>query len=380
LSDLGPKSIRVPQQELQMSFVTDRIHELGEHQDRQTATVAHPDPAEITARLNGRILGQPTAVDAAVRALTLARAGLTDPSRPLANLLFVGPTGVGKTELVRRIAAEIRSGPDDMCRIDMNALAQEHYAASLSGAPPGYSGSKESHTLFDRATIEGDLYRPGIVLFDEVEKADATVLKALLQVLDHGELRLANGQHRISFRNSFVFLTSNLGSRDVARLQQRRRRYGWTKLTTSRTDHSSLIRAALERFFDPEFFNRIDETVVFETLSQQSARAVTVREVRDLTARLRQRSVNLIVDDSVVDLLVRYGFDPVYGARGLKRAIRLSLADPIARQLISINHRGVLPLDMFARAQSDGRGVAIESVVPTSAPAKTSRDRTPHEN
>ncbi|MDT0461279.1 AAA family ATPase, partial [Streptomyces sp. DSM 41527] len=155
--------------------------------------------------------------------------GVTDPGRPLSSVLLAGPTGVGKTELVRQVAAALRTGPDDMCRIDMSALAQEHYAASLSGAPPGYAGSKESFTLFDKAKIEGGPYLPGIVLFDEVEKADATVLRALLHVLDTGELRLANGQQKISFRNSYIFLTSNLGSLEAAALQRSRRK-PWRRL------------------------------------------------------------------------------------------------------------------------------------------------------
>src|SRR4051812_13392756 len=149
------------------------------------------DHDEFVARLAGRILGQPDAVRAAARAVSIARAGVADPGRPLASVLLVGPTGVGKTELVRQIAAEIRSGPDDLCRIDMAALAQEHYAASFSGAPPGYAGSKESFTVFDKNKIEGDPYTPGIVLFDEVEKADPTVIRSLLHVLDTGDLRLA---------------------------------------------------------------------------------------------------------------------------------------------------------------------------------------------
>ncbi len=205
-----------------MPYLTDMFHEQNAVRESADEDVTTPGPAAFDQqafldRLGSRILGQPDALEAVTRAVAIAQAGVTDPGRPLASVLLVGPTGVGKTELVRQVAAELRSGPDDLCRIDMAALAQEHYAASFSGAPPGYAGSKESFTLFDKNKIEGDPFMPGIVLLDEIEKADPTVIRALLHVLDCGRLRLANGRETISFRNSYVFMTSNLGSRDAAR-------------------------------------------------------------------------------------------------------------------------------------------------------------------
>lgn len=200
-----------------MPYLTDAYHDQNRRDGVEPPT---QEPARrgfsaeaLSERLRGRILGQEAAIDTVVRAVVLARAGAHEPDRALANLLLVGPTGVGKTELVRRVAAELRSGPDDLCRVDMNSLAQEHYAPSFSGAPPGYAGSKEGFSVFDRSTVDGDPYRPGIVLFDEVEKAHPTVLRALLQVLDSGVLRLANGQERISFRNCLVFLMRTWGRR-----------------------------------------------------------------------------------------------------------------------------------------------------------------------
>ena len=153
-----------------MPYITDMLHDRNSaapppaEERSEPVPVGAFDARKLSKALSSKIVGQQAAVDAVVRAISIAHVGATDPTRPLANILLVGPTGVGKTELVRRVAAELRSGPDDLCRIDMNALAQEHYAASFSGAPPGYAGSKESFTLFDKNTVEGDPYTPGIVL------------------------------------------------------------------------------------------------------------------------------------------------------------------------------------------------------------------------
>ncbi|MDX1877235.1 AAA family ATPase [Mycolicibacterium sp. 141076] len=316
-----------------MPYLTDMFHDQNATPQRTNdvavKSVAGFDPDAFADRLGQRILGQPEAVGAVARALSIAHAGIADPGRPLASVLLVGPTGIGKTELVRQVAAEVRTGPDDLCRIDMAALAQEHYAASFSGAPPGYAGSKESFTLFDKNKIEGDPYTPGIVLFDEVEKADPTVIRALLHVLDSGQLRLANGRERISFRNSYVFMTSNLGSKAVA-TAQRAHRWSSRWRRHPATHMHGLVTAAVEQFFDPEFFNRIDETVIMQPFSTSTARQVTAREVELFTARLARESVELRVDETVVQFLQDCGFDPIYGARGLRRTIRSHLIAPAA--------------------------------------------------
>ncbi|TLF76804.1 AAA family ATPase [Nocardia cyriacigeorgica] len=339
-----------------MPFLTDMLQD----QNRAPAAPARPDSATgfdrqaLAARLGESVLGQADAIDAVVRAVTLAHVGATDPHGPLASVLLAGPTGVGKTELVRRLAAELRSGPDDLCRVDMNALAQEHYAASFSGAPPGYAGSKESLTLFDRDTVEGTTYRPGIVLFDEIEKADVTVLRALLHVLDTGELRLANGKERISFRNCYVFMTSNLGS---AQWVHRRTRRWWPSMPRVRADNGArqreLTLEAVQRFLDPEFFNRIDEIVVLNPITADTARRIARLEIDRLAARLRRRGVHLTCADSVIDMLAVEGFDAQYGARSMRRRIRCRVAAPIADAIV--HHRtGGEPLSLSA-AVRDGR-------------------------
>lgn len=355
-----------------MPYLTDMYHE----QNRNSARVAEEpaaqagysggfDPEVLSRRLNAAILGQRSAVDAVVRAVSIAHIGVADPGRPLSSVLLVGPTGVGKTELVRQVAAALRTGPDDMCRIDMSALAQEHYAASLSGAPPGYAGSKESFTLFDKAKIEGGPYLPGIVLFDEVEKADATVLRALLHVLDTGELRLANGQQKISFRNSYIFLTSNLGSLEAAALQRSRRKR-WRRIGRPAVRATELVREAVESFFDPEFFNRIDETVVFDAFDDGTAEGVARKEIYDLIGRLKRRGVALDVDDDVIEFVRRRGFDPVYGARGLRRAIRSELAEPVSRAVLTHGASPSGPLALRAHlAESDRLLISVVDAEPT---------------
>lgn len=321
-----------------MPFVTDRLAQ------QNGSPALRVSPGELSRRLAAGVLGQDRAVEAVTRAVTLARAGLVGDERPLANLLLVGPTGVGKTELVRRLAAILRSGPDDLCRVDMSALAQEHYAASFSGAPPGYAGSKEGYSLFERTKIEGDPYTPGIVLFDEVEKAHPTVLRALLQVLDHGILRLANGQERVEFRNCFVFMTSNLGSRQLSRLlsgpvghaERWRHRNAPRMPGTQRVMRSATGRIAnreIRRFFDPEFLNRLDEVVIMNDLEPEVARQIVRLRVEELTSRAARRSVDLTVSPAVIDLLLDTGFDPAYGARNLQRAVRRHLSVPLAHAM-----------------------------------------------
>lgn len=351
-----------------MPYLTDMYHEQNKtsqasNDSNGTTPSVGFDRKALKSHLNSRIMGQAAAVDSVVRALSIGHVGVSDPGRPLASVLLVGPTGVGKTELVRQVAAQLRSGPDDLCRIDMAALAQEHYAASFSGAPPGYAGSKESFTLFDKDRIEGSAYTPGIVLLDEIEKADPTVIRALLHVLDAGELRLANGREKISFRNSYIFITSNLGSRHTAdetrsstRSPLRRRLARWKPKPTGER-RRGLTVTAVEEFFDPEFFNRIDEISVLDPLTIETARAVVEREVRLLTHRVGRESVTLNVDESIVNLLLDTGFDPVYGARGLRRSIRLQLVGPVAECLLDHRPNGREPISL--RADVHGTQVSV---------------------
>lgn len=290
----------------------------GSHSD---TTFAGP-AVSVEDRLAQHVRGQSHAVAAVARTLSIASAGLTRPDRPLSVVLMTGPTGVGKTSMVRAVAGVLRGRPDDFCRIDMSSLAQEHYAASFSGAPPGYAGSKEGHSLFDRDRIDGNPMQPGIVLFDEVEKAHPVVLRALLGVLDSGVLRLSAGTGTIDFRNCHVFMTSNLGSRSLLAQGNGRVRL--------RRPRRSPVQAAVKGFFDPEFLNRIDEVVEFRPLTPAVAAEIVDIEIARIAATLRRRNIHMTISAEARKALTDNGFDRHFGARALHRSVRTLLLGPLA--------------------------------------------------
>lgn len=325
----------------------------------QPASSAGPDLGAVADQVARRIRGQDAVVDQLARRLRLVRTGLADPQRPMLSMLLVGPTGVGKTELVRQVAAGARGGPDDLCRVDMSTFAQEHYAAAFAGAPPGYAGSREGLSSFDPDTAEGTAFRPGIVLFDEVEKAHPVVLRALLGILDTGRLRLANGQRVVNLRRSMVFLTSNLGSREIAA-----RRGGWAGamghqlargLGLAGRTEARVTHRAVRRFFDPEFLNRLDEIAYFEELTPGAAEEIVNLELARLRARAERAGVLLHFDQDVVRWLRRHGFDPVYGARSLRRAIDREVADQVAEHLLATSQaHSEPPMSLAVSAGADG--------------------------
>ena len=270
--------------------------------------------------LHARVVGQDEAVAAVSNAIRRARAGLSDPRRPNGSFLFLGPTGVGKTELTRALAEFLFDTEDAMVRIDMSEFMEKHSVARLIGAPPGYVGFEEGGYL-----TEAIRRRPwSVVLLDEIEKAHPDVFNVLLQVLEDG--RLTDGHGRtVDFRNCVVVMTSNLGSHVIQELAQR----------NARDAIGDAVMASVTGHFRPEFVNRIDEIVVFHPLDADQIHAITRIQINGLAARLADRHLDLDVSEAAMKLLGDAGFDPVYGARPLKRAIRQRIENPLAQAVLA---------------------------------------------
>jgi ATP-dependent Clp protease ATP-binding subunit ClpB len=273
--------------------------------------------------LHQRVVGQAEAVAAVANAIRRSRAGLSDPNRPIGSFLFLGPTGVGKTELCKALAAFLFDTDEAMVRIDMSEYGERHSVARLIGAPPGYVGYEEGGQL-----TEVVRRRPySVILLDEVEKAHPEVFNVLLQVLDDG--RLTDGQGRtVDFRNAVVVMTSNLGSSLIQEMMGK---------DGTQSDYSAIkegVMAVVSTHFRPEFINRIDEAVVFRPLGSEQIRAIAGIQVQRVAQRLAERNIRIEFSDAALDHLARSGFDPVYGARPLKRAIQSLVENPLARQLL----------------------------------------------
>lgn len=270
--------------------------------------------------LRERVIGQEEAITAVSNAVRRSRAGLSDPKRPNGSFLFLGPTGVGKTELCKALADFMFDSDDAMVRVDMSEFMEKHSVARLIGAPPGYVGYEEGGYL-----TEAVRRRPySLLLLDEVEKAHPDVFNILLQVLEDG--RLTDGQGRtVDFRNTVVVMTSNLGSHLIQEMAEK-------------DDYEAMKSAVMEivgTHFRPEFINRVDESVVFHPLREEQIRGIAVIQLRHLQDRLAERELELKLSDAFMDRLVTAGFDPVYGARPLKRAIQRELENPLAQRLLA---------------------------------------------
>ena len=276
---------------------------------------------KMEGRLHERVVGQDEAVTAVSNAIRRARAGLQDPARPLGSFIFLGPTGVGKTELARALARFLFDDERAMVRIDMTEYQEKHTVARMIGAPPGYVGYDDAGQL-----TEAVRRRPyAVVLFDEVEKAHPDVLNVLLQLLDDGQLTDGKGR-TVDFKNAVVIMTSNLGSQLIA--ERAGRGGGDDEAVRGR------VFEALQARFQPEFINRIDDVILFHALGREHVREIVRIQLGRLAERLADRRMSIDLSDAALDLLAERGFDPVYGARPLKRTVQQMVLDPLARRML----------------------------------------------
>ncbi len=270
----------------------------------------------LEEHLHQRVVGQDTAIKAVANAVRRARAGLQDPNRPIGSFIFLGPTGVGKTELSRALAEFLFDDEHAMVRIDMSEYMEKHTVARLIGAPPGYVGYEEGGQLTE--AVRRKPY--SVILFDEIEKAHQDVFNVLLQVLDDG--RITDGQGRtVDFKNTVIIMTSNIGSQFITGDE-------------SKANRERLVMDALRQHFRPEFLNRIDDVIIFDRLSDVELKKIVEIQLKGLTKRLEQQKITLELTDRAKSLIAEEGYDPVYGARPLKRAIQREILDPLSLQIL----------------------------------------------
>ena len=295
-----------------------------------------------------RVVGQDAAVDSVAKAVRRSRSGLSDPNRPMASFLFIGPTGVGKTELAKALAWFLFHSEKALVRIDMSEYMEKHTVARLIGAPPGYVGFEEGGQLTE--AVRTHPYT--VILFDEIEKAHPDVVNVLLQLMDEG--RLTDGQGRtVDFRNTLVIMTSNLGTDLLEKAE-------------GDADRRRVIDGALRTFFRPEFLNRLDEVVVFRSLSEKEIGAIADLQVAQVQARLKDRRIRLVLTPKARELLASEGFDPQFGARPLKRAVQRLVVDPLTVRILS----GEVPDGSEVRIDASRRSIEL-TIVPDAALATT---------
>jgi len=306
--------------------------------------------------LHRRVIGQDEAVSAVSDAVIRARSGLKDPSRPIGSFIFLGPTGVGKTELARALAEFLFDDEHAMIRIDMSEYQEKHTVARLIGAPPGYVGYEEGGQL-----SEAVRRRPySVVLFDEIEKAHSDVFNVLLQILDDG--RLTDGQGRVvNFKNTIIIMTSNIGSHLILEYRGQLEGDQYERMKEG-------VLEAMRRHFRPEFLNRVDETIVFRALNEEDLKKIVDIQIERLRARLAERRIRLELTDEAKGHLARVGYDPVYGARPLKRAIQREVETPLSRLIL----KGEVRDSSVVRAEVS-RGEITFATEPVAAEAEAGR-------
>ncbi|MDR3236750.1 MAG: ATP-dependent Clp protease ATP-binding subunit [Prevotellaceae bacterium] len=301
--------------------------------------------------LKGKVIGQDEAVDKVVRAIQRNRAGLKDPNKPIGSFIFLGPTGVGKTQLAKVLTEYLFDTTDNMIRIDMSEYMEKHTLSRLIGAPPGYVGYEEGGQLTER--VRRKPY--AVVLLDEIEKAHADIFNLLLQVLDDGMLTDSTGR-KIDFRNTVLIMTSNIGSREVKDFGKG---VGFANATKRNMAENTrdIIEKALRKSFTPEFLNRVDEQVVFNTLSQDDMYRIIDIELKEVYARTRRAGYELEITPDAQKFIAEQGFDPQFGARPLKRAIQRYVEDPMSEAIIKLQAKTGEKLQIVLT--EDGKGTQI---------------------
>lgn len=289
--------------------------------------------ARMEEELTSRVVGQPEAVRRVADAVKRSRAGIADPSRPIGSFLFLGPTGVGKTELSRAVARFMFDDEHALIRIDMSEFMEKHSVSKIIGSPPGYVGHEEGGAVTERIR-----HRPyAVILLDEIEKAHPEVFNILLQVLDSGHLTDAKGR-KVNFKNTIVIMTSNIGAEHIDRMSN----FGFTNKRDEAAEYAQAkekVMESLKHYFRPEFLNRLDETIIFDILSPATIRSIVEMQVEEVRARLAHKDIALSVSREVLDYLAREGYDPKFGARPLKRVIQSKILTPVASMMV---HQGML--------------------------------------
>ena len=308
--------------------------------------------------LHKRVVGQEEAVTAVAKAIRRSRVGLKDPKRPIGSFLFLGPTGVGKTELCKALAEAMFGNEGDMIRIDMSEYMEKHTVSRLVGSPPGYVGHEEGGQLTEK--VRRKPY--SVVLFDEIEKAHEDVWNILLQILEDGIVTDSQGR-RVDFKNTIIVMTSNVGARNIT-AADKPLGFDGREVDTDESARFERIKQAvmeeLRRTFKPEFLNRIDETIVFRQLTEEDIRRIAQRMLEITGKRMAQQNITLLADEEAVATLAKDGFDPQYGARPLRRAIQNEVEDAVAEQMLEGK---LLSGDTARICLRDGK-VAIEKEVP----------------
>ena len=294
--------------------------------------------------LEKRIVGQSEAVTKISDTIRRSRAGIADPNKPIGSFIFLGPTGVGKTELTKALAEFLFNDDKALIRVDMSEFMEKHSVSKLIGAPPGYVGYDEAGGLTE--TVR---HRPySVILFDEIEKAHPEVFNVLLQVLDNGRLTDSKGRV-VNFRNTVIIMTSNIGAEHIERMEK----LGFAKNSLNRDKENydeakNRINAALKDYFRPEFLNRIDDTIIFDILTPEAIREIVGIQVGQVVKRLKEKGIELVLNPSVYEYLSKEGYNPQYGARPLKRLIQNMILTPVANLLIGqkVGKGGVINVDV----------------------------------